>query len=161
PVHVEVDCGFGRLGVRFDEASGFVAEVVGERNVFLEGIYTHVPFSDRSGAVWAARRIAAFGELIRNIETAHGMRVPYAPASASAAVIESIPDDLNTLAPGNLTYGISPIEGVLAEDVGFVQALRAIRARVIHIGTRESGDDLAVSPPNGAMRTAVLLLGID
>jgi alanine racemase len=160
-VHVEVDAGFGRLGVRFDEAAAFVAAVVAERRVCLEGIYTHLPFSDGGGAAWARRRIAAFGELVRQIEAMHGLHIRYAQASASAAVVESIPDDLNTIAPGHLTYGISPIHGVDAEEVGFRQALRAIRARVIHVGRREPGDDLPAGPPDAVVRTAVLLLGID
>ncbi|MCU1397892.1 MAG: alr [Acidimicrobiales bacterium] len=160
-VHVEVDAGFGRLGVRFDEAAAFVAAVVAERRVFLEGIYTHVPFSDETGAVWAGRRISAFGELVRQIELTHGIRIRYAQASASSAVIDSIPDDLNTIAPGHLTYGISPIHGVQAHDYGFQQALRAIRAQVIHVGRREPGDDLGPGSADEVTRTAVLLLGID
>jgi alanine racemase len=158
---VEVDAGFGRLGVRFDEAAAFVAAVVAERRVCLEGIYTHLPFKDGDGAAWARRRIAAFGELVRQIEAAHGIRMRYTQASASAAVLDSIPDDLNTIAPGHLTYGISPIHTVAAEDLGFRQALRAIRARVIHIGRRVPDDDLAAGSPTAVMRTAVLLLGID
>ncbi|MCU1390050.1 MAG: Alanine racemase [Ilumatobacteraceae bacterium] len=160
-VHVEVDAGFGRLGVRFDEAAAFVAAVVAERGVCLEGIYTHVPFSDDVGAAWARRRIAAFGELVRQIEATHGISIRYAQASASSAVIDGVPDDLNTVAPGHLTFGISPIAAVHAEYLGFRQALRAIRARVIHVGRREPGDDLAVGTPAGVARTAVLLLGID
>ena len=160
-VHVEVDAGLGRLGVRFVEAAAFVEAVVTEPRVCLEGIYTHVPFSDGDGAAWARRRITAFGELVCQIEAMHGVRIRYAQASASSAVLESIPDDLNTIAPGHLTYGISPIHTVQAEDLGFQQALRAIRARVIHVGRREKGDDLAAGPPDAAVRTAVLLLGID
>jgi alanine racemase len=160
-VHVEVDAGFGRLGVRFDEAAAFVAAVVAERRVCLEGIYAHVPFSDGEGAAWARRRITAFGELVCRIEATHGVRIRYAQVSASSAVIDSIPDGLNTVAPGHLTYGISPIHGVQAEALGFRQAVRAIRARVIHVGRREPGDDLAAGQPNAVARTAVLLLGID
>jgi len=91
----------------------------------------------------------------------HGIRSRYAQATASSAVIDSIPDDLNTIAPGHLTYGISPIHEVHAEDLGFRQALRAIRALVIHVGRREPGDDLATGSPDATVRTAVLLVGID
>jgi len=160
-VHVEVDSGFGRLGVRFDEAASFIATVVAEPRVHLEGIYTHVPFSDRNGVIWAGRRVAAFGDLVHQIEATHGIRIACAQVTASSAIVGSIPDDLNTIAPGNLTYGISPVHGVHAEDIGFRQALRAIRARVIHVGRREPGDDLAAGPAESKMRTAVLLLGID
>jgi len=160
-VHVEVDSGFGRLGVRFDEAATFVGSVIAEPRVRLEGIYSHVPFSDRGGSGWATRRVTAFGALVRQIEEVHGVRIQYAQVSASSALVESIPDDLNTIAPGHITYGISPIEGVHAEDLGFRQALRAIRTRVIHVGRREPGDDLAGGSPDTVVHTAVLLLGID
>ena len=160
-VHVEVDSGFGRLGVRFDDAVSFIATVVSEPRVCLEGIYTHVPFSERNGAMWAARRVAAFGELVRQIEKTHGIRICYAQVTASSAIVESIPDELNTIAAGNLTYGISPVHGVHAEDIGFRQALRAIRAQVIHVGSRQPGDDLAAGSADSVTRTAVLLLGID
>ncbi|HEX3090044.1 MAG TPA: alanine racemase, partial [Ilumatobacteraceae bacterium] len=160
-VHVEVDAGFGRLGVRFGEAAAFVAAVVAEPRLRLEGIYAHVPFSDTTGAAWATRRIAAFGELVRQIETTHGICIPYTQVAASSAVLESIPDDLNTIAPGNLTYGLSPIDGVQAEELGFRQALRAIRALVIHVGRREPGDDLVTGSPSAVVSTAVLLFGID
>lgn len=160
-VHVEVDAGFGRLGVRFDEAAAFVAAVVAEPRVCLEGLYAHVPFSDRVGANWARRRVAACGDLVRHIESVHGMRVPFAQVSASSAILELIPDDLNTIAPGHITYGISPIQGMHAEDLGFLQALSAIRARVIHVRRSEPDDDLAAGPLDAALHTAVLLLGID
>ena len=160
-VHVEVDAGFGRLGVRLDEAAAFVADVVAERRVFLEGIYAHVPFSDGDGAAWATRRIAAFGEFVRHIEATHGTRIRYTQVSASSSVIDSIPDDLNTIAPGHLTYGISPMHAGHAEDLGFRRALRTVRARVIHVGRREADDDLAPAGPDSVTSAAVLLLGID
>jgi alanine racemase len=105
--------------------------------------------------------VAAFGKLVHRLEATHRMTIRYAQVTASSAIVESIPDDLNTIAPGHLTYGISPIYGVEAETLGFRQALRSIRARVIHTGTHQPGDDLAMGALNARMHTAVLLLGID
>ncbi len=160
-VHVEIDAGLGRLGVRFDEASDFIDAVVAEPRLRLEGLYTHVPFSDAEGACWASGRVRAFGELVHHIEARHGLRIPYTQACASAALMESVPDDLTTVAPGHLTYGMSPLDAVDAEALGFRPALSALRARVIHLGRRETGDVLATGVAPRPVRTAVLLLGID
>src|SRR5258705_3003043 len=43
-VHIKVDAGMGRLGVRLDEAAAFARAVIGAPNVRLEGMYTHIPF---------------------------------------------------------------------------------------------------------------------
>jgi alanine racemase len=159
--HVEVDAGFGRLGVRFDDAAEFIARVVAEPCVQLEGIYTHVPFGDTSGATWASRSVSAFNALVREVEARHQIHVDFAQVSASAALLHELPDALNTLAPGHLTYGISPLTDVRVGDLGFLPALRALRAQVIHVGQREPGDVLAAKPATRSQQTAVLLLGVD
>lgn len=160
-VHVEIDAGLGRLGVRHDDADEFIAAVVAEPRVQLEGLYTHAPFSDASGAIWAQRRVNAFSEFVRNVEEAHGLSIKFAQACASSAIMTSMPDRLNTVAPGHLAYGISPLNDVGIEELGFRAALQALRAQVIHIGRREPGDDLASGTATRAARTAVLLIGID
>jgi len=164
PVHVKVDAGLGRLGVRLDEAAAFVDALLERRGVVLEGVYTHIPFSDTMGAAWSARRLQAFADLVGAIETRHGLTIPYAQAGASSVLADRLPDRLNTLAPGHLTFGLSPITGRRAETLGFRKALRALRACLIHIGTRRSGDDLAGAGPGGLAapgRTGVILFGMD
>jgi alanine racemase len=145
-VHVKVDAGFGRLGVGIGEVAAFVGAVLAEPRLVLEGVYTHVPFVDQAGEAWARQRLAEFTDLVRGIEAANGIRIPYAQAAASAALFRGIPDELNAVAPGHLTYGLCPIAGMRAETLGFQPALRAVRAQLIHVGAR---------------RAAVVLLGID
>src|SRR6185437_6354290 len=110
---------------------------------------------------WARRRLDAFAALVHGIESAHGIRIPYAQAAASSVLMRALPDSLHTVAPGHLTYGLSPLAGVRAEALGFRPALRALRARLIHVGRREPGDDLPGGRAERAGRTAVILLGID
>jgi alanine racemase len=160
-VHVEVDCGFGRLGVRFDEATDFIRAVLTEPRLKLEGVYTHLPFSDDAGRLWAQRRLAAFTSLVRGVEAEHRITIDFAQAAASGALLSDLPDELNTVAPGHLVYGISPLTGVSAEASGFRRALQSLTAPLIHIGRREPGDDLADGRANRARRTAVILFGID
>ena len=64
-VHIKVDAGMGRLGVRIDETAAFAGEVMQTPNVRLEGMYTHIPFSDDVGEAWSRRRLRAFTDVVR------------------------------------------------------------------------------------------------
>jgi alanine racemase len=163
-VHLKVDCGLGRLGVRPGQAPVLVREVRSFPQLRLEGIYTHIPFDEAAGAEWSRRALAVFAGLVRDIEAEHGIRIDYAQASASSVITEGFSDTLNTIAPGHLMYGLSPIAGGRAETLGFRKALRGLRAQLIHVGHREVGDDLLGTGPGGvaeARTTGVILLGMD
>jgi alanine racemase len=163
-VHIKVDAGMGRLGVRLDEASAFAREVMRAPNVRLEGIYTHIPFSNSAGHAWSHRRLLAFTEVVRAIETEHGMEIDFVQAAASSVFAEALPDTLNTVATGHVTFGLHPVTGARAENSGYRKALSAVRAAVIHIGHRYKGDDLAGTGPAGLAADAtvgVILLGMD
>jgi alanine racemase len=164
PVHLKVDAGMGRLGVRLDESVAFAREVVRARGVRLEGMYTHVPFSDAVGEAWSRRRLQAFTEVVRAVEAEHQITIDFAQAAASSVLAQALPDELNTIAPGHLTFGLHPIAGARAEHSGYRKALTALRARVIHIGHRRRGDDLPGTGPDGLDADAtvgVLLFGMD
>lgn len=158
-VHVKVDAGLGRLGVRLEDAAAFVREVLAHRRLYLEGIYTHIPFSGGAGGEWSRRRLAAFSALVRAIETEHGIRIDYAQGSASSVLASAFDDPLNTISPGHLIFGLSPIDGLRAETLGFRKALRGLHARLIHIGHRKAGDDVLGLASEAT--TGVILFGMD
>lgn len=163
-VHVKVDCGLGRLGVRPADAPALVREVRSHARLRLEGLYTHIPFDEPMGAAWSQRALSGFARLVEEIETEHGIRVDYAQASASSVLTGGFPDALNTIAPGHLMFGLCPVSGQRAETLGFRKALRGLRARLIHVGRYEVGDDLLGSAPGGeteARTVGVILLGMD
>jgi alanine racemase len=163
-VHIKVDAGMGRLGVRLDDAAAFAREVMRAANVRLEGIYTHIPFSDEAGEAWSRRRLAAFTDVVRSIEGEHGTTIDFVQAAASSVFAQDLPDSLNTVSTGHLTYGLHPIAGARAEDGGFRKALTAVRGALIHIGRRYAGDDLPGAGERGLAADAtvgVILFGMD
>jgi alanine racemase len=163
-VHVKVDAGLGRLGVTLGDAREFIQAIRQLPNVRVEGVYSHIAFSDKAGAEWSRRRLKAFLNLIKTLELEDGMRIDYAQVSASSAIACGFPDTLNTIAPGHLLFGFCPVERELVSTWNFKHALIALKGRLIHIAQHRAGDDLAISGqyalPN-AMRTGVILLGLD
>lgn len=163
-VHIKVDCGLGRIGVRLDEAAAFAREVLTHKGLCLEGIYTHIPFSDDPGGQWSKRRLADFAAVVRAVEQENGIAIPYAQAAASSVLSQEFPDALNTIAPGHLVFGLHPVNGQRAEPLGYRKALRNLKAQLIHIGHRRQGDDLIGTGPGGlpaAMTVGVILFGMD
>jgi alanine racemase len=163
-VHVKVDDGLGRLGVKLVDARRFIQSVRQFPNINVEGVYTHIAFSNDAGEAWSRRRLAAFVELIGKLEQEDGLKLDFAQASASSTIICGFPDTLNTIAPGHLLFGLCPVQKQLVRTWPFKHAFKSLKARLIHTVQHNPGDDLAISGQyalRNAMRTGVILLGLD
>jgi alanine racemase len=133
-------------------------------SVRLEGLYTHIPFSDQVGEAWSRRRLQAFTEVVHAVEQEHGIAIQFVQAAASSVFARGLPDSLNTVAPGHVTFGLHPIAGERAEECGYRKALTALRSTVIQVGHRRRGDDLPGTGPGGLELDAtvgVILCGMD
>ncbi len=162
PVFIKVDCGLGRLGIPLDEAADFVGRVSPLPNVIVEGVYTHVPFSDAEGRDWAAGRLAAFDNLVDRLADT-GPAIAVTQARASAHVLAGLNDRCNAVCVGFALYGLSPVTRDVSDLAGFTPVLRAIRARLIHVGHHSAGADIAVGGQYGlknAQVTGVIPLGM-
>ena len=133
-VHVKVDAGMGRLGVRIDECAAFVRDVLATPGVHLEGMYTHIPFSNDAGEAWSRRRLQAFAEVVRMVEIEHGITIEFAQAAASSVFSRGVPDGLNTISPGHLTFGLHPIAAPVLRR-------SASARRFVHFGLSSSTSD--------------------
>jgi alanine racemase len=101
-VHVKVDAGLGRLGVKLHDARNFIRSIAQLPRINLEGVYTHIPFNDEVGERWSRRRLAAFIDLIEKLQSVDGLRLDYTEACASAAIACEFPDTLSAIGPGQL-----------------------------------------------------------
>lgn len=159
-VQVKVDAGLGRLGVKLRDARKVIQRIVQLPRINLEGVYTHIPFSDEVGEAWARRRLAAFIELIEQLQSVDGLQLDYTQACASSAITCGFPDTLNAVAPGQLLYGICPVQKQQLNDWRFNPALTSVKARLFHLAQHEVADDLLYKLPS-AERTGVILFGVD
>jgi alanine racemase len=162
-VHVKVDAGLGRIGVKLAEAREFIRAISKLPNIVIEGVYTHIAFSNPQGEAWSRRQLTAFINLIRDLKL-DGIDVMYAQAAASAVILCDFPDELNTISPGHLVFGLCPVQKSQGDMTGFLPVLRGVKARLIHIAEHKAGDDIAVSGYlnlENAKKTGVILFGLD
>jgi len=105
-VHVKVDTGMGRLGVRFDQLSEFVAALEPFRNVRIDGLMSHLAAADDAACQPLTRdQIQRFDDavgLFRDL----GYRPTHLHLANSAGVFGHRESWGNMVRPGGVLYGL-------------------------------------------------------
>ena len=105
-VHVKVDTGMGRLGVRFDQLSEFVAALDQFRNVRIDGIMTHLAAADEAACEPLTRdQIQRFDDAV-TVFRDHGFRPTHLHLANSAGVYGHREAWGNLVRPGGVLYGL-------------------------------------------------------
>ena len=122
-VHLKVDVGMSRLGVR-PEAVGRVANAIREFPALeLRGIMTHFPAADGCRNPETAIQHASFLDAARLVGAVFG-RMPAAHCANSAALFTGLNPLGNAVRPGIALYGILPASLPSAADLQPVLSLR-------------------------------------
>jgi Alr-MurF fusion protein len=123
-VHVKIDTGMGRLGVRaeqVDEILKLLQEVSTLPGMELEGMYTHFAMADAQDLTHARMQLTRFQDVLRVVE-AHHLRPPIVHAANSAATLSLPEAHFDMIRPGIALYGLDPSTEVRL-PVGFRPAL--------------------------------------
>jgi alanine racemase len=105
-VHIKVDTGMGRIGVWHEDALDFVKKVSREKNIILEGIYTHFSSAGRDD-FFTNYQIESFEKLLSQIEK-QWIKIPLRHAANSIATVDFKRSHLNLIRPGLIIYGMYP-----------------------------------------------------
>jgi alanine racemase len=105
-VHVKIDTGMGRLGVRFDQLSEFVAALSQFRNVRIDGVMTHLAAADDASCQPLTRdQIERFDNAVLVFRD-HGYRPTHLHLANSAGVYGYRETWGNLVRPGGVLYGL-------------------------------------------------------
>lgn len=105
-VHVKVDTGMGRLGVRFDEISEFAAALRKFENIRVDGFMTHFAAADEpSCGPLTHDQIQRFEIGLASLRE-HGFDPTYKHLANSAAVFGQPSAWGNMVRPGGVLYGL-------------------------------------------------------
>ncbi len=134
-IHIKVDTGLGRLGVRFTEAPAFVQRLREFEWLEIEGIYSHFATAFRAASGYAQRQLGVFNDVVAKIE-ADGRKIPLKHMANSEAVITLPESRLDMVRVGNLMYGESPVPLPAGMEL---QPTWSWKARVVHLQTIPAG----------------------
>ena len=105
-VHVKVDTGMGRLGIRFDQISEFAAALERFRNVRIDGLMTHLAAADDTACrPLTLDQIRRFDETVSAFRE-RGYRPTHLHLANSAGVYGHRESWGNLVRPGGVLYGL-------------------------------------------------------
>jgi alanine racemase len=105
-VHVKVDTGMGRLGIRFDEVSEFAVALDKFRNIRVDGVMTHFAAADEpSCGPLTKDQIERFENALAAFRE-HGFRPTYHHLANSAGIFAQPAAWGNLVRPGGVLYGL-------------------------------------------------------
>jgi alanine racemase len=105
-VHIDIDTGMGRIGIRPPDVIDFIKKVKKLNNLNIEGVYTHFPSAD-DDEHYTHNQLKSFEGLIKNLE-AIGIDIPLKHTANSAAIMNFPKTHFNMIRPGLMIYGYYP-----------------------------------------------------
>jgi len=105
-IHVKVDTGMGRIGVRYDEAARLVKNIAQLPCLAVEGIFTHFAVAG-TDEVFTNLQLERFNSVISRLD-GMGIHIPLRHAANSAAVLGLPISYFNMVRPGLMIYGLYP-----------------------------------------------------
>lgn len=106
-VHVKVDTGMNRLGVKYNEAFDFIFKLSKNKNFIIDGIYTHFATSDEKKKGFAYLQLERFNKVIEKLR-ANGVNPGVVHAANSGAILDMPEAYFDMVRPGISLYGYYP-----------------------------------------------------
>jgi len=156
-IHVEVDCGYGRLGFTPNEWSEVFDRLRRAENLRVIGLYTHLASVEDPAAV---KRQGALFERSAAIARHAGFENLELMAASSRVLLGYSELNLTAVNPGRMLYGMLEAPWLGKADIRPV--IRAIKSRVLQVKTIPADfqiDDVRHKTSPGSLKTAVIAFG--
>ncbi len=127
-VHVKIDSGMGRVGIRPEEAVEFVSALRRLPGIKIDGIFSHLATADERDKAYARVQMENFARALADLKE-RGLTPRKIHLANSAAVIDLPQSCYNLVRPGIVTYGLYPSDEVAKEKLRLEPAF-ALKARV-------------------------------
>jgi alanine racemase len=155
-VHLKVDTGMGRLGVRGDELDAALEALAGHPELKLEGLMTHFACADAPDLETTREQLRAFAE-VEHKATRAGLAPRLRHAANSAATLRLPEARLDVVRPGIAIFGVSPLDehgdASLAREL---KPVMRVRTEVVALRTVASGEAIGYGHTWRAARTSVI-----
>lgn len=140
-VHIKMDTGMGRIGLRFAEEILTLAQKIETLpSIVIEGIFTHMATADMADKTKAKEQIRMFKEMLQLLEN-NGIYIPIRHCSNSAGIIDLKEANIDMVRAGIALYGLYPSEEVNKENVCLTPALE-LKSIVSYLKTVPKGSPI-------------------
>lgn len=138
-VHVKVDTGMSRIGIRPDEEGlVFMEWIAGLAHIEVEGIFTHFARADESDHSAALSQLTKFTAFVEEAERRMGKQIPLKHCSNSAGILTLPQANLSLVRAGITLYGLSP-SGEVTKDMLSLRPILSLKSRLVYVKEIEAG----------------------
>ena len=138
-VHVKVDTGMSRVGIRSDEEGlSFLRCLSQMSNIEVEGIFTHFARADEQDKRSARKQLAQFTGFVEEAERILERTIPVKHCSNSAGILTMPEANLSLVRAGITLYGLSPSAQVPRKLLSLRPAL-SLKSRLVYVKEVEEG----------------------
>ena len=137
PVHLKINTGMSRYGVRWDEALPLIEEILSEKSLRLEGVMTHFAQSDETEKTFANLQISRFDEVLAAMQKSnvHG---PLKHLCNSGGFLDLPHAHRDMVRVGILMHGVFP--STVCRKISGVEPVMSVKARIAAIQKVKPGE---------------------
>ncbi len=141
-VHIKVDTGMGRIGLRPDEeAVNMVVKISKLQNIITEGIFTHFAIADEADKDYTYKQFEKFNWIIGRLEE-EGVKTNIRHCGNSATIIDLPEMHLDMVRAGIILYGLAPSPDVKLDKIDLKQVM-SLKAHVSHVKEIEKDESVS------------------
>lgn len=140
-VHLKIDTGMGRVGVRPENAQNLIDFVLEIRDLQLIGVYSHLACSDEEDREFTNQQIAEFMAIVTYVKAINPNIICH--IANSGAVCDYEETFLDMVRPGILSYGYFPRENNLQGLLGAIKPCYTLRSKIVYFKTMQNGQSIS------------------
>ena len=142
-VHLKVDTGMGRIGIRSLEELEKIALLLRENpNIILEGVFTHFATADELDNRKYNIQYELFEKMVSHLNTL-GFYPAYIHSANSAALLRFPQDMFTAVRLGIAMYGLSPSAEMKQVLPFSLKEAFSLHSRIVHIKKVKKGDTIS------------------
>lgn len=161
-VHVKVDTGMSRIGIRPDgEGLAFMERAFGLQHIVVEGVFTHFARADEKDKGSAKAQLSQFKAFFEEAERRAGKEIPMKHCSNSAGILTMPEANLSAVRAGITLYGLSP-SGEVTRDSLSLRPVLSLKSHLVYVKEVEAGTPVSYGGTyvtKGRMRIATVPVG--
>lgn len=139
PIHIKVDTGMTRIGIRPDEeGAAFVKEALACENLIVEGIFTHFSKADEADKSFANGQLHSFLSFARKCEKDNDYKFKFVHCSNSAGIIDMPDANCDLVRAGIILYGMWPSSEV-NKDALMLEPVLSLKSHIVYVKDVEAG----------------------
>lgn len=139
-LHLKVDTGMGRVGIRPDKVIDFLESCRNYPGIYIKGIMSHFPRADEEDKSFSMAQIEIFRK-VREASEGYGVKIYH---FANSAAIFDLPDAyFDAARPGISIYGLKPSHTIANPRVNELKPVLEWKTRITYLKEVSSGTGLS------------------